>query len=34
MYITGYTAEEGFPEGSATASGYGVRSGYCALNNS
>ena len=34
MYITGYTAEEGFPEDSATASGYGVRSGYCALNNS
>lgn len=34
MYITGYTAEEGFPEGSATASGYGVRSGYCALNDS
>lgn len=32
MYITGYTAEEGFPEGSATASGYGVRPGYCALN--
>lgn len=34
MYVTAYTAEEGFPEGSATASGYGVRSGYCALNNS
>jgi len=34
MYITGYTAEEGFQEGSATASGYGVRPGYCALNNS
>ena len=32
MWITGYTAEEGFPEGSATASGYGVRPGYCALN--
>lgn len=34
MYITGYTAEEGFPLYSATASGYGVRPGYCALNNS
>lgn len=34
MYVTGYTAEEGFPEGSATASGYGVRSGYCAMNDS
>ena len=32
MWITGYTAEEGFPEGSATASGYGVRPGYCAMN--
>lgn len=32
FYITGYTAEEGFPEGSATASGYGVRPGYCAMN--
>lgn len=32
FYITGYTAEEGFPEGSETASGYGVRPGYCALN--
>lgn len=32
FWITGYTAEEGFPEGSATASGYGVRPGYCALN--
>ena len=30
--INGYTAEEGFPEGSATASGYGVRQGYCAMN--
>ena len=34
FYITGYTAEEGFPEGSATASGYGVRPGYCAMNSS
>lgn len=34
MWITGYTAEEGFPEGSATASGYGVRPGYCAMNDS
>lgn len=34
FYITGYTAEEGFPEGSATASGYGVRPGYCAMNDS
>lgn len=34
MYVTGYTAEEGFPEGSATASGYGVRPGYCAMNDS
>lgn len=34
MWITGYTAGEGFPEGSATASGYGVRSGYCAMNDS
>lgn len=34
FYITGYTAEEGFSEGSATASGYGVRSGYCAMNDS
>ena len=25
FWITGYTAEEGFPEGSPTASGYGVR---------
>lgn len=33
MYITGYTAEEGFPEGSATSSGYGVRPGYCAMNS-
>ena len=33
FYITGYTAEEGFPRGSATASGAGVREGYCALNN-
>lgn len=32
FWITGYTAEEGFPEGSATASGYGVRPGYCAMN--
>ena len=32
FYITGYTAEEGFLEGSETASGYGVRSGYCAMN--
>lgn len=32
FYITAYTAEEGFPEGSETASGYGVRSGYCAMN--
>lgn len=32
FWITGYTAEEGFPEGSETASGYGVRPGYCALN--
>lgn len=30
--ITGYTAEEGFPEGSPTASGEGVRAGYCAMN--
>lgn len=30
--ITGYTAEEGFQEGSDTASGYGVRPGYCAMN--
>ena len=34
MFITGYTGEEGFPEGSATASGYGVRPGYCAMNDS
>ena len=34
MYVTGYTAEEGFPLYSATSSGYGVRPGYCALNNS
>lgn len=34
FWITGYTAEEGFPEGSETASGYGVRPGYCALNDS
>lgn len=34
FYITGYTAEEGFPRGSATASGAGVREGYCALNDS
>lgn len=33
FYITGYTEEEGFPEGSATASGVGVRPGICALNN-
>lgn len=33
MYITGYTAEEGFYEGSATASGLGCRPGICALNN-
>lgn len=33
FYITGYTAEEGFPEGSATASGFGCRPGICALNN-
>lgn len=33
FYITGYTAEEGFPEGSATSSGVGVRPGICALNN-
>ena len=32
FWITGYTAEEGFPEGSDTASGYGVRLGYCAMN--
>lgn len=32
FWITGYTAEEGFPEGSATASGCGVRPGYCAMN--
>lgn len=32
FWITGYTAEEGFYEGSPTASGYGVRPGYCALN--
>ena len=32
LFITGYTAEEGFPPGSGTASGYGVRSGYCAMN--
>lgn len=32
MYITGYTAEEGFPEGSATASGVGVQRGICAMN--
>lgn len=32
MWITGYTAEEGFPEGSDTASGYGVRPGFCAMN--
>ena len=32
FYVTGYTAEEGFSEGSATASGYGVRPGYCAMN--
>lgn len=34
FYITGYTAEEGFPEGSATASGVGAKPGICALNNS
>ena len=34
FYVTGYTAEEGFPRGSATASGAGVREGYCALNDS
>lgn len=33
MFITGYTAEEGFPEGSETASGYGVRPWYCAMND-
>jgi len=33
MYITGYTAEEGFYEGSATASGLGCRPGICAMNN-
>lgn len=33
FWITGYTAEEGFYEGSATASGHGVRSGYCAMNS-
>lgn len=33
FFITGYTAEEGFPEGSGTASGHGVRSGYCAMNS-
>ena len=33
FYITGYTAEEGFLEGSATASGYGARPGYCAINS-
>ena len=32
FWITGYTAEEGFHEGSGTASGYGVRPGYCAMN--
>jgi len=33
FYITGYTAEEGFAEGSATASGVGCRPGICAMNN-
>lgn len=33
FYITGYTAEEGFAEGSATASGIGCRPGICAMNN-
>ena len=33
MYVTGYTAEEGFPLYSATSSGYGVRPGYCAMNS-
>lgn len=33
MWITGYTAEEGFYEGSATASGIGCRPGICAMNN-
>jgi 3D (Asp-Asp-Asp) domain-containing protein len=31
--VTGYTAEEGFPQGSATASGVGCRPGICAMNN-
>ena len=34
FYITGYTAEEGFPYGSTTASGVGVKPGICAMNNS
>ena len=33
MKITGYTAEEGFYKGSATASGVPVGEGMCALNN-
>lgn len=32
FWVTGYTAEEGFPEGSPTASEHGVRPGYCAMN--
>lgn len=34
MYVTGYTAEEGFYEGSPTASGVGAGPGTCAMNNS
>ena len=30
--VTGYTEEEGFPYGSATASGVGCRPGICAMN--
>ena len=33
FYITGYTAEEGFPEGRDTASDVGCRPGICAMNN-
>ena len=34
FYVTGYTAEEGFAEGSETASGVGCRPGICAMNDS
>lgn len=33
FWVTGYTAEEGFGYGSATASGVGCRPGICAMNN-